>query len=120
MFMLCTQHLIIIYQYLISVGLIFVSYWSNVSTMKAIIAYVNVHESSVLDNALSLNLSELLYNGPGLLIIQNYIFQLLLASMFCYIHLAPRHPLIQKLLVMSFMSPSMLSILPLPVRTHEI
>lgn len=115
--MLCTRHLIIVYLYLISVGVIFVSYWSNVSTMKAIIAYINSHESatSILDNILSLNLSDVLYNGPGLLIIQNYILQCLLASIFCYIHLAPKHPVVQKLLVLSFMSPSILGIHPLPV-----
>ncbi|GAB1867536.1 Protein TRC8 like protein [Camponotus japonicus] len=117
-FMLCTRHLIIVYLYLISVGVIFVSYWSNVSTMKAIIAYINSHESatSILDNILSLNLSDVLYNGPGLLIIQNYILQCLLASIFCYIHLAPKHPVVQKLLVLSFMSPSILGIHPLPVQ----
>lgn len=115
--MLCTRHLIIVYLYLISVGVIFVSYWSNVSTMKAIITYINSHESatSILDNILSLNLSDVLYNGPGLLIIQNYILQCLLASIFCYIHLAPKHPVVQKLLVLSFMSPSILGIHPLPV-----
>ncbi|XP_011250761.1 protein TRC8 homolog [Camponotus floridanus] len=117
-FMLCTRHLIIVYLYLISVGVIFVSYWSNVSTMKAIIAYINSHESatSILDNILSLNLSDVLYNGPGLLIIQNYILQCLLASIFCYIHLAPKNPIVQKLLVLSFMSPSILGIHPLPVQ----
>lgn len=117
-FMLSTRHLIIVYLYLISVGVIFVSYWSNVSTMKASITYMNSHEpaTSILDNILSLNLSDVLYNGPGLLIIQNYILQCLLASIFCYIHLAPRHPVVQKLLVLSFMSPSILGIYPLPVQ----
>lgn len=115
--MLCTRYLMIVYLYLISVGVIFVSYWSNVSTIKAIIAYMSVHEStsSILDNILCLNLSDVLYNGPGFLIIQNYILQCMLASVFCYIHLAPRHPVIQKLLVLSFMSPSILGIHPLPV-----
>lgn len=120
--MLCTRHLIIVYLYLISVGVIFVSYWSNVSAMKAIVAYMSVHEStaSILDNILCLNLSDLLSNGPGLLIIQNYILQCLLASIFCYIHLAPRHPVVQKLLVLSFMSPSILGIHPLPVSLPNI
>lgn len=120
--MLCTRHLIIVYLYLISIGVIFVSYWSNVSTMKAVIAYMNSHEpaTSILDNILSLNLSDVLYNGPGLLIIQNYILQCLLASIFCYIHLAPRHPVVQKLLVLSFMSPSILGIHPLPVSFQNI
>lgn len=116
-FVLWTKHLISVYLYLISVGVIFISYWSNVSTVKAIIAYMSAHEStsSILDNILCLNLSHILHDGPGFLIIQNYILQCLLASIFCYIHLAPRHPLVQKLLVLSFMSPSILSIHPLPV-----
>ncbi|XP_011331071.1 protein TRC8 homolog isoform X2 [Ooceraea biroi] len=58
----------------------------------------------------------ILYNGPGFLIIQNYILQCVLASIFCYIHLAPRHPVVQKLLVLSFMSPSILGIHPLPLQ----
>ncbi|XP_071626441.1 protein TRC8 homolog [Temnothorax longispinosus] len=117
-FMLCTRHLVIVYLYLISVGVIFVSYWSNVSATKAIVAYMSAHESatSILDSILCLNLSDVLYNGPGFLIIQNYILQCLLASVFCYIHLAPRHPIVQKLLVLSFMSPSILGIHPLPVQ----
>lgn len=117
-FMLGTKNLIIVYLYLISVGVIFVSYWSNVSAIKAIIAYTSVQEpaTSILDNVLRLNVTDILYNGPGFLIVQNYILQCLLASIFCYIHLAPRHPIVQKLLVLSFMSPSILGIHPLPVQ----
>ncbi|XP_003704738.1 TRC8 ring finger protein [Megachile rotundata] len=117
-FMLWTKHLVIIYLYLISVGAVFISYWSNVSTMKAIITYVNAHESvsSILDDILCLNLKYVLNEGPGLLIIQNYVLQCLLASVFCYIHLAPRHPIQQKLLVLSFMAPSILGICPLPTQ----
>ncbi|XP_051157330.1 protein TRC8 homolog [Leptopilina boulardi] len=115
MFMHFTKHLVIVYLYLISVGVIFISYWSNVSTIKAIIAYLNAHEglTCILEDVLSLNLKELLQYGPGLLVIQNYILQCLLSGIFCYIHLAPRHPLIQKLIVISFMAPSILGIHPL-------
>lgn len=117
-FMLWTKHLIIVYLYLISVGAIFISYWSNVSTMKAIIAYVGTHESttSILDDLLCLNLKYVLNEGPGFLVIQNYILQCLLASIFCYIHLAPRHPIVQKLLVLSFVAPSIMGICPLPTQ----
>lgn len=115
--MLWTKHLIIVYLYLISVGAIFISYWSNISTMKAIITYVSTHESttSILDDILYLNLKYVLNEGPGFLIIQNYVLQCLLASIFCYIHLAPKHPALQKFLVLSFMAPSILGICPLPV-----
>ena len=115
--MLWTKHLIIVYLYLISVGAIFISYWSNISTMKAIITYVSTHESttSILDDILYLNLKYVLNEGPGFLIIQNYILQCLLASIFCYIHLAPKHPVLQKFLILSFMTPSIVGICPLPV-----
>ncbi|XP_050483192.1 protein TRC8 homolog [Bombus huntii] len=117
-FMLWTKHLIIVYLYLISVGAIFISYWSNISTMKAIITYVSTHESttSILDDILYLNLKYVLNEGPGFLIIQNYVLQCLLASIFCYIHLAPKHPALQKFLVLSFMAPSILGICPLPTQ----
>lgn len=117
-FMLWTKHLIIVYVYLISIGAIFISYWSNISTMKAIITYVSTHEStsSILDDILYLNLKYVFNEGPGFLIIQNYILQCLLASIFCYIHFAPKHPVLQKFLVLSFMSPSILSICPLPTQ----
>lgn len=106
-----------LYLYLLSVGVIFVSYWSNVSTMKAIIEYVSAHETttSILDDILCLNLKYILNEGPGFLIIQNYILQCILASIFCYFHLAPRYAILQKLLVLSFMAPSILGIYPLPV-----
>ena len=117
MFVLSTRHLVIVYLYLISVGVIFISYWSNVSTIKAISAYLNAQEgeTSILDDILCLNLKELMQYGTGLIVIQNYILQCVLASIFCYIHLAPRHPLVQKLLVLSFMAPSILGIHPIPV-----
>ncbi|CAD1479020.1 unnamed protein product [Heterotrigona itama] len=117
-FMLWTKHLIIVYLYLISVGAIFISYWSNISTMKAIITYVSTHESttSILDDILYLNLKYVLNEGPGFLIIQNYILQCLLTIIFCYIHLAPKHPVLQKFLVLSFMTPSIVGICPLPMQ----
>ncbi|CAK9807592.1 Protein TRC8 homolog [Anthophora quadrimaculata] len=117
-FMLWTKHLIIVYLYLMSVGAIFISYWSNVSTVKAIIAYVGTQESStsILDDILWLNLKHTLNDGRGFLIIQNYILQCLLASIFCCIHRAPKNPVLQKLLVLSFMAPSILVICPLPTQ----
>lgn len=117
-FMLWTESLIRVYQYLISVGVILISYGSNVSTMKAIIEYESTHESatSILDDILRLNLNHALNEGPGFLLIQNYILQCLLASIFCYIHLAPRHPVLQKLLVLSFMAPSLLGFHPISVQ----
>ncbi|XP_026674202.1 protein TRC8 homolog [Ceratina calcarata] len=117
-FMLWTKHLIMVYLYLIPVGAIFVSYWSNVSTMKAIISYVSTQDStpSILDSILRLDLKILFNEGAGFLVIQNYTLQCMLASLFCYLHLAPRHPILQKLLILSFMAPSILGICPVPTQ----
>lgn len=115
-FMLGTRHLIIVYLYLISVGVVFISYWSNVSTIKAVIAYASKPEStsSILEDILRLNLISIMKEGPRSLFIQNYILQCLLSSIFCYIHFAPRYSILQKMLVLSFMIPSILAIHPLP------
>ncbi|CAL7938181.1 unnamed protein product [Xylocopa violacea] len=117
-FMLWTKHLIVVYLYLIPVGVIFISYWSNFSTMRAIITYMDSQKSttSILDDILCLNLKYILNDGPGLLVIQNYVQQCILASIFCYLHLAPKHPILQKLLVLSFMAPSILGICPVPAQ----
>ncbi|XP_053975922.1 protein TRC8 homolog [Hylaeus anthracinus] len=117
-FMLWTKHLIVVYLYLMSMGVIVLSHWSNVSTMKAIIAYVSTHESTtrILDDILCFNIKYILNEGPGFVLIENYILQCLLASIFCYTHLAPKHPILQKLLILSFMAPSILAIYPLPTQ----
>lgn len=125
-FMLWTKHLVILYMYLTSVGIVFVSYWANVSMMKTVIAAMTVNETtsgigtqvytSILEDLLSLNLSRLLDpNGYGFIVIQNYALQCMVAFIFTYVHLGPRYPLVQKLLPISFMAPSILAILPLPV-----
>ncbi|XP_033324709.1 TRC8 ring finger protein [Megalopta genalis] len=117
-FMLWTKHLIIVHLYLISMGAIILSNWSNTSTMKAIIVYVTTHESrtSILDDILSFDIDTILNEGPGFLMIQNYILQCILASIFCYTHQASKHPMLQKFLVLSFVAPSFLSIYPLPTQ----
>ncbi|KZC15006.1 Protein TRC8 like protein [Dufourea novaeangliae] len=100
------------------VGVIVLSHWSNTSAMKAIIAYVSTQETttSILDDILCFNITFILKEGPGFVVIQNYILQCLLASIFCYTHLAPKYPVLQKLLVLSFMAPSILGIYPLPTQ----
>lgn len=123
-FMLWTKHLVIVYMYLMSVGIVFVSYWTNVSTMKIVIAAMTANETtnaapiytSILEDILSLNLARLLDpTGYSFIVIQNYVIQCLLAFIFTYVHLGPRYPLVQKLLPISFMAPSILAVLPLPV-----
>lgn len=119
-FVLYTKHLIIVYLYLTSVGLVFVSYWTNVSAIKQIqgltlVASSPHHSTSILEDILNLNLKNLLdLEGPGILVIQNFAIQFMLAVIFKYVHLGPRYPTIQKLLPISFMAPSFLAMLPVP------
>lgn len=119
-FVLYTKHLIIVYLYLSSVGLVFVSYWTNVSAIKQIQALILVptsplHSTSILEDLLSLNMENLLdLNGPGILVVQNFALQFILAIIFRNVHLGPRHPTIQKLIPISFMAPSFLAMLPVP------
>lgn len=119
-FVLYTKHLIIVYLYLMSLGLVFISYWTNVSAVKQIQALtISVssahHSTSILEDILNLNVKNLLdLEGPGILVIQNFAIQFLLAVLFRNVHLGPRHPTIQKLLPMSFMAPSFLAMLPVP------
>ncbi|KAG8035091.1 hypothetical protein G9C98_001581 [Cotesia typhae] len=117
-FMLWTGHLIIVYMYLISVGTIFVSYWSNVRTMQSIISYTPTYDMNItllksVSDVLPVSLSHLL-DGIGSVIIQNYLLQFSLATVFYYINLAPRHVLLDKLLFISFLTPTILGIFPLP------
>nr|CAD7200372.1 unnamed protein product [Timema douglasi]CAD7417224.1 unnamed protein product [Timema poppensis] len=115
--------------YLMSVGIVFVSYWANVSTMKAAIAAMTDHtqdgiattQASILEDVLSLNLNRLFDpNSYGFVVLQNYALQCILAFLFMYVHLGPRYSLVQKLLPASFMGPSVLALLPLysPILHH--
>lgn len=55
MFMLWTRHLVIVYMYIVSIGLIFLSYWSNLSAIGAL-----ANQPCILEDILSLNYAHLL------------------------------------------------------------
>lgn len=116
--MLYTKHLVIVYLYLMSVGIVFVSYWTNVSAIKQIQTLTLAATdpaTSILEDILNLNIKNLLdLDGPGILVIQNFAIQFLLAVLFRNVHLGPRNATIQKLLPLSFMAPSFLAMLPVP------
>lgn len=100
-----------------SIGVVLVSYWSNVGMMKQVLAAAQSGDNtlSILDHILSLNIKELTdpsgYPHP---VLQNYLVQCILTFIFVNIHLGPRYPIIQKLIPVSFMAPSVLAILPVP------
>lgn len=118
-FVLYTKHLIIVYLYLMSVGIVFVSYWTNVSAIKQIqglaLSTTEGPSTSILEDILNLNMKNLFdLDGPGILVIQNFAIQFLLSVLFRNVHLGPRHPTVQKLLSLSFMAPSFMAMLPVP------
>ncbi|XP_029722866.2 protein TRC8 homolog isoform X2 [Aedes albopictus] len=109
-FMLWTRHLVIVYMYIVSVGLIFLSYWSNVSALSVI-----SDGPSLLEDILSLNMERLLDpGGVALSILPHLLAQWLMGVIFAYIHLGPKYKLIQKALPFSFLMPLFLAMLPLP------
>lgn len=114
----------VVYMYLMSVGIVFISYWTNFSTMKAVIAALdgeNEMHTSVLEDLLSLNFNKIMDpSGYAAVVVQNYLIQCLLTFVFVNIHLGPRYSLLQKLLPIAFLTPSILAVLPLPtsVLTH--
>ncbi|XP_050357478.1 protein TRC8 homolog [Nymphalis io] len=118
-FVLYTKHLIIVYLYLMSIGIVFISYWTNVSAIKQIqaltLTVTSSHPSSILEDILNLNVKSLVdLEGPGILVIQNFAIQFILAVLFRNVHLGPRNATLEKLLPMSFMAPSFLAMLPVP------
>lgn len=85
-FMLWTRHLVIVYMYIVSVGLIFLSYWSNVSALSVI-----SDGPSLLEDILSLNMERLLDpGGVALSILPHLLAQWLMGVIFAYIHLGPK------------------------------
>ncbi|XP_041985237.1 protein TRC8 homolog [Aricia agestis] len=119
-FVLYTKHLMIVYLYLMSLVIVFVSYWTNVSAIKQIQALTMGvdsphHQSSILEDILNLNRKNLFdIEGPGILLVQNYVIQFCLAGIFRNVYLGPRNALIMRVLPLSFMAPSILAMLPVP------
>ncbi|XP_014241771.1 protein TRC8 homolog [Cimex lectularius] len=114
-FVLWTKHLLIVYMYLISGSVIFISYWCNLRMMKSVIVAADSTRPSVIEDILELNLNHLMSEeSPGTMLLENFAAQCSLASIFCFVHLGPRYPLLQKLWVVTFLAPTFLATLPLP------
>lgn len=117
LFVLSTKHLMVVYMYLMSVGLVFLSYWSNISTVKLLVSSIDSSNGtfSIAHNILSLNLEQIIEHKLCFVhILQNYILQSLLSLIFVNIHLGPRYPILQKLLPASFLTTSVSLLLPIP------
>ncbi|XP_059491250.1 protein TRC8 homolog [Neocloeon triangulifer] len=119
-FLLPKVYLVNVYKFLGSIGIMFISYWANVSTMKAVIAarennYEINPRTSILHSVLSLDLQGVLdWNEAALAIVKNYLVQSTMGLVFQHIELAPTNRLIQLLTMPAFMAPSVLAMLPVP------
>ncbi|CAB3379249.1 Hypothetical predicted protein [Cloeon dipterum] len=118
-FLLPKPYLINVYKFLGCIGIMFISYWANVSTTKAVIAArenneMNPH-TSILHSVLSLDLQGVLdWNEAALAIVKNYVVQCTLGLTFQHIELGPANRLMQLLTMPAFMAPSVLAMLPVP------
>lgn len=111
MFMLWTRHLVIVYCYLTSIGLIFLSYYSNVSALGVLADSPN----PIMD-VVTLQWSRLLDPGGAFLsILPHLIAQRIMGMIFAYIHLGPKYTRLQKILPYVFLVPPVLGLTPLPV-----
>ena len=111
-FMLWTRHLVIVYMYVISVGLIFLSYWSNLSAIAMI-----KPGSSLLEDILSVNITRLTEpDGTAVSLLPHFFLQWVMGTIFSYIHLGPKHNWTQKAIPVAFLAPLFLSILPIPIK----
>ncbi|XP_018571156.1 protein TRC8 homolog [Anoplophora glabripennis] len=117
LFVLSTKHLMVVYMYFMSVGMVFLSYWSNVSTMKLLLSSMESSNGTfnIIHNILSFNLEQIVEHKLCFVhIVQNYVLQSLLSLIFVNIHLGPRYPILQKLLPASFLTTSVLLLIPVP------
>ncbi|XP_068156074.1 protein TRC8 homolog isoform X2 [Drosophila tropicalis] len=111
-FMLWTRHLVMVYMFLTSLGLTFLSYWSNVSALALM-------EGSpcILEDLMSMNTTRILDSGGIIVSLAPHVMaQWFMGMLFAYIHLGPRFALLQKSMPMIFTSPILLAILPLSPR----
>ncbi|KAL1494796.1 hypothetical protein ABEB36_010336 [Hypothenemus hampei] len=114
-FVLNTKHLMIVYLYLMSVGLVMASYFTNIRTVKTIMNADITNRTTSLDFFHTFDLKNLLDERRWMYpVLENYVLQTILAFIFINIHLGPRYSTIQKLLPVSFMIPSFFSLLPVP------
>ncbi|XP_017131459.1 protein TRC8 homolog isoform X1 [Drosophila elegans] len=114
-FMLWTRHLVMVYMFLTSLGLTFLSYWSNVSALALM-----ERSPSILEDLMSLNTTRLLDSGGVVMSLAPHLMaQWFMGMLFAYIHLGPRLELLQKSMPIIFASPILVAMLPLPPKVVQ-
>ncbi|KAH8383871.1 hypothetical protein KR009_010956 [Drosophila setifemur] len=114
-FMLWTRHLVMVYMFLTSLGLTFLSYWSNVSALALM-----ERSPCIIEDLMSLNTTRLLDSGGVVMsLAPHLIAQWFMGMLFAYIHLGPRFDLLQKSMPIIFASPILVAMLPLPPKVVQ-
>ncbi|SPP82870.1 blast:Protein TRC8 homolog [Drosophila guanche] len=114
--MLWTRHLVMVYMFLTSLGLTFLSYWSNVSALALM-----EQSPCILEDLMSLNTTRLLDSGGVIMSLAPHVMaQWFMGMLFAYIHLGPRYELLQKSMPIIFTSPILIAMLPLPPHVVEL
>ncbi|XP_034113115.2 protein TRC8 homolog isoform X2 [Drosophila albomicans] len=109
-FMLWTRHLVMVYMFLTSLGLTFLSYWSSVSALALM-----ENSPCIVEDLMSMNTTRLLDSGGVIMSLAPHIIaQWFMGMLFAYIHLGPRFALLQKMMPIIFTSPILFAMLPLP------
>nr|NP_996303.1 TRC8 ring finger protein, isoform D [Drosophila melanogaster]Q7KRW1.1 RecName: Full=Protein TRC8 homolog [Drosophila melanogaster]AAS65223.1 TRC8 ring finger protein, isoform D [Drosophila melanogaster] len=114
-FMLWTRHLVMVYMFLTSLGLTFLSYWSNVSALA-----LTERSPSMVEDLMSLNTTRLLDSGGVVMSLAPHLMaQWFMGMLFAYIHLGPRFEHVQRSMPIIFASPILLAMLPLPAKVVQ-
>lgn len=109
-FVLNIKRLMVAYMYLGTVLIVFMSYWTNQSMVKAMLAEQTFEP---------LTLYNLTQHPYVIILLPNFLVQVFAAFLFLNIHVGPRHPYLQNCLVVSFTGPSILALLPVPTYILE-
>ncbi|XP_019874178.2 protein TRC8 homolog [Aethina tumida] len=109
LFMLSTKHLMVVYMYLMSIIVAYMSYYVNQSTIEWAI------RSTASPGDYAVYVTEHL---PTL--VRTHLLQGLLAFIFVNVHLGPRFRLTERILPFTFMLPGGVAMMPLPNQILQI
>ncbi|XP_050696269.1 protein TRC8 homolog [Eriocheir sinensis] len=114
-FLLSSQRLMQVYLVVGSLVVVVVGYQLNVATLLFLAAPPQSDHPALLYSLLSLNTTAIWGSGTTVSALgANYLCQGGLGYLFTVLHAGPAHPLLHRLLVLSFLSPSLSVLLPLP------
>lgn len=114
-FLLSSQRLVQVYLVVGSVVVVVVGYQLNVATLLYLTSPPHCDNPPLLYSLLSLNTTAIQGSGTTITTLAaNYLCQGGLGYLFTVLHSGPTHPLLHRLLILSFLSPSFTLLLPLP------